>query len=617
MNNLKRKLSSLDSCFILILIACTSLVYFGVFDNDFLLNWDDDLYVTANPDIQSFNFGNLKKIFTNFYVGMYAPLQMLSYMFDFAIWGLEPFGFLLHNLCLHTLNGGLLYLLLRSLQASPLAALLGALLFLVHPVQVESVAWVSQRKNVLAMFFFLSSLNTYHRYVVNKALQKTFFWIAGITFLCALLSKSIAVVLPVVLIAYDVLLRRLDRRWIRCAVEKIPFLLLAALFAWIAMESQTTTLEGSGGIATEYHGGSAYATFLTMLTVYQKYLVNLVWPSGLSAVYSPDILVAADARILLPVLLLLMTVCSPLFFKNSNRRQACFWVSVFIVGFLPVMQVVPLITLMNDRYLYFPMLGLCGFLALVIDERPLPAAKIAVFVAGLFLVTMSCFTIERITVWNNPAALWTDATIKEKQSKLAWYGLGLAHYNEGNYQAAIKSYQEALRIEPSYPDASYNLAIALILQGSFHEAERILLQFRRENPNSYSVTLLLANTYYFQDDFQMAGTLYEVLKRMNPKNSDAWNLLSLAELRAGNSSLSSRYWQQALALGGREGELLLNRARLESLKRDPVASLAFLEKAISAGFGDVDLLYSDRDLGFVRSQSGFDELLRPLRDPAN
>jgi Flp pilus assembly protein TadD len=616
MSDLKRKLLSLDACLVLILILCTFLVYFGVLDNNFLVNWDDELYVTANPDIQSINLGNLKKIFTNYYVGMYAPLQMLSYMFDFAIWGLEPSGFLLHNLCLHSLNGGLLYLLLRSLQASPLAALLGALLFLVHPVQVESVAWVSQRKNLLAMFFFLISLNAYHRYVVNKALNKTFFWVAGITFLCALLSKTVAVVLPVVLVAYDVLLRPLDRRWIRCAAEKIPFLLLAALFAWIAVESQSTTLERAGGIASDYHGGSAYATFLTMLTVYQKYLLNIVWPSGLSAVYNPDILVTADARILLPIFLLFMTLCAPLLFKNSNRTKAFFWVSVFIVGFVPVMQIVPLITLMNDRYLYFPMLGLCGYLALVIDKLPVPASKIAVFVSGLFLVAMSCLTMARIPVWNNPAALWKDATIKEQGSALAWHALGFAHYNEGHYQKAIKAYQEALRIEPSYPDASYNLAIALILEGSFREAERILLELRRGLPNSYSVTLLLANTYYFQNDFQMAGILYEVVKRMNPKNYDAWNLLSLVELRAGNDSLSSRYWQQALSLGGSEGELFLNRARLESLKRNPVASLAFLEKAISMGFRDVDLLYADRDLAFVRSQSGFNELIRPLVAPA-
>jgi len=194
--------------------------------------------------------------------------------------------------------------------------------------------------------------------------------------------------------------------------------------------------------------------------------------------------------------------------------------------------------------------------------------------------------------------------------------LGVAQYNEGNYPKAIKSYQEALRVKPLYSDASYNLALALVLQGSFQEAESILLEFRRGNPDSYKGTLLLANTFYCQNDFQMARLLYQVIKRMKPTNSDAWNLLSLVELRAGNYSLSSQYWQKALSLGGREGQLFLNRARLESLKRDSVASLEFLEKAISMGFKDVDLLYSDRDLEFVRSQSGFNELIQPLVAPA-
>ena len=345
-----------------------------------------------------------------------------------------------------------------------------------------------------------------------------------------------------------------------------------------------------------------------MLTVYQDYVVNIFWPTGLSAHYRPDIVMAADSRIMVPSLLILATFGLPFILKKDYRQTGIFWVSFFVIGFLPVSQIVPIVTLMNDRYLYFPMVGLCGFLSLTMDSLSSLPKKMAVFSVGLFLVAMCWLTLIRIDVWNNPVSLWQDATQKQQNSAKVWYALGIAYFDQSNYPKAIEANKQALLIEPSYSNASYNLALSYILNGNFQKAQTVLQGLLIGSPNSYSSLVLLANTYYFLNNFHEARTLYLRVQKIDPKRPDVWNLLSLLEKRAGNHPLSSYYWEKALSLGAKPEILLLNRARLESLKRNAPASIQLLEQAIELGFNDLDLLYSDRDLEFVRLQYDFNQL---------
>ena len=141
--------------FIIFIVTLTFLVYWNCLSHEFLFNWDDPEYVVNNPAIRGLTFINIEKAFTSFYVGNYSPIQIISYMIDYSIWGLNPKGFILTNIILHACNGVLVYLILFRYFNNPLPALISALLFVSHPVQVESVAWVAQRKNVVAMFFFL------------------------------------------------------------------------------------------------------------------------------------------------------------------------------------------------------------------------------------------------------------------------------------------------------------------------------------------------------------------------------------------------------------------------------------------------------------------------------
>ena len=211
---------------LLILSGVTFALYWQALGHNFLIFWDDNGYVTSNLTIQRVTWENIKTAFTSLYMGNYAPVQILSYMFDYSIWGMRPAGFIFTNILIHTANGILFYYLLTRLSWQRLAACAAALIFLIHPVQVESVVWVSERKNVLSMLFFLLSLIWYIIYREKSGKQQGLLYVSSmIAFILALLTKSVAVVLPLVLIALDFCIApKRDRKNLKnLLIDTIPF----------------------------------------------------------------------------------------------------------------------------------------------------------------------------------------------------------------------------------------------------------------------------------------------------------------------------------------------------------------------------------------------------------
>ena len=318
---------------LLVLLLAGLAIYGRMLGHDFLPTWDDAGYVLDNPDIRGFTIANLRAVFSRFYMGNYAPVQMLSYMLDYSIWGLRPWGYLLTNLLLHLANGLLFYHLVQRLEGDDSWAWLAALIFLVHPVQVESVAWVSQRKNLLAMLFSLLSFHGYLRFrlAVGTVRMRQYLATAG-WLLLALLAKSVAVVLPVIFLGYDLcyLPSRERRGWL---VNKLPLLALAGGTAVLAMVSQSTS---AGGGRTGYYGGGPWGTALTMLPVCARYLQLVLCPTGLSAMYQPTIRATIDGPVVAAFLLLLLLAGLGCWWYRSGRRHLAFWLAIFGIGLVPV-----------------------------------------------------------------------------------------------------------------------------------------------------------------------------------------------------------------------------------------------------------------------------------------
>ena len=266
-----------------------------------------------------------------------------------------------------------------------------------------------------------------------------------------------AVIFPVVLILYEYcylpktarsgLIRRLA-----------PFAGAAAAIALLALWSQAPE---QGGGRVPWWGGSPLATFYTMLPVLMRYLGLVAWPHDLSAVYDIPVHVGLDSVVVLAGLGVLAVVLIGIALFRLNR-QALFWYLLFFAGLLPVSQIVPLTTLMNDRYLYFPMLGAAGLVAIAVASglrKGKLLARVVPVLTCLVLVAFGYSTFQRVSIWRNDIALWSDTALKSPRIADVWYNLGRSRQVRGELGEALDAYLRALVIQPFHPKAFDNMAV--------------------------------------------------------------------------------------------------------------------------------------------------------------
>lgn len=431
----------------LALFTLTFLVYASTLGHGFIYSWDDYKYVVNNSAIQGISIDHLKTIFSSFFIGNYAPLHLLSYMLEYQFWGLNPTGYHFINVLLHAINGVLLYRLFIRLELQTLPALLGSALFLLHPVQVESVAWIAERKNLLSALFFLLATLSYIDYR-HAAAGRTRHYILSLSFLLfALLTKSSAVIFPAVILFYDLCFCRGSRQ-IKLA-DKVPFILLALASSVLTIISQSS--ETGGGIR-EYPGGTPLNAIWTMIPVFLAYLKDLVYPLELSPYYIVAIRKTIDAGVLMSSAILLFLAGIALV---SVRRwpKLLFFFSVYLFSLLPVLQIVPILTLKNDRYLYFPMIGAAGAAAILISilmkgGGRLRSATLAVTIA--ICLALGSITYSQSQIWKNSITLWQFAIHQDPENMLAWLMLAKGYTHLGNSNDATTAVTTYYRLKSKH-----------------------------------------------------------------------------------------------------------------------------------------------------------------------
>ncbi|WP_026841465.1 tetratricopeptide repeat protein [Citrifermentans bremense] len=596
---------------VVVIVIVTMGAYCSILSHSFQIFWDDAMYITLNDAAKGLSLDHLIKAFATNYAGNFAPVHIISYMLDYTIWGADPKGFLLSNIILHTLNGILLYRLLSILDWSRPATLFSVMIFLLHPVQVESVAWISERKNLLAMFFSLLSFISYVIHIKTGSGGRQKFYVASFVFFTlALLSKSVAVVVPCIFILYDVcMIKRVS--WRQLLLGKVPFLVAAAAMAIITIEFQAHgDVPGAGGGRTAYHGGSPLATGLTMLTVLPRYLKLLFWPTNLSAIYDPAIRVRLDAAVLLGgVLCGLLIVLGVLLYIRS--RQYFFWYAVFFVGLLPVSQIVPLATLMNDRYLYFPMLGAAPLLGNLIMYK-LPnktAASIALAITTMLLL----FTTSRTAIWQNDLTLWSDTVKKAPNHPVALYGEAQAHQNIGDLDAALPLYLKVLEIAPHHADTLLHLASLYRLKNLPAQGRPYLLQLTLYYPDFAQGFLDLGVNYYLTDELGESKKNLERTLVLQPNSVQALKHLGIISLRTRELDAATRYLKLALSLTPSDTDIAYNLACVEAQLNNSEEAVRYLNYAIASGFANQNIIKTDKDLDPIRSSPGFQRLVTSFK----
>jgi tetratricopeptide (TPR) repeat protein len=475
-------------------VVVTVVVYLPALKNDFV-NWDDMTYVYTNAHIRSFGLQLFQWAFLKFFAWNWHPLTWISHGLDYAVWGLNPLGHHLTNILLHGVNTFLVGLLTVKLieshgsgQGKPeppektlsdkqilSVAAIACILFGVHPLHVESVAWISERKDLLCGLFFLLSLLAYKRYArdaggsANSLFSNRHYLFSLCFFLLALLSKPMAVSLPLVMLILDwyPFNRLAGRNILRIAfLEKLPFFLLSFLSGVITIKAQN--FDGS----VETLLAIPFSTrILVGFNALISYLGKMIWPQGLIPFYPYPLNVSLlSYKYLLSVLLLVaITIVCFAFLRRSKIGMAV-W-AYYGVTLLPVLGFIQVgRQAMADRYMYLPSIGpflLIGLGAVVVFEkitarrRGSKAVKMTLLSAGFFVVgILSYATVKQIHVWKDGGVLWTTVieTLSEKQGDYAY--LDLPYHNRGlffekidRYDEALRDYSQAIQISPGAPES--------------------------------------------------------------------------------------------------------------------------------------------------------------------
>jgi cytochrome c-type biogenesis protein CcmH/NrfG len=591
-----------------ILLFVVAVVYGRLLGYDFIINGDDNLYVLDNPTIRGFSWGHIRDAFRPGTIGQYNPLALLSFMVDFELWGINPTGYHLTNILVHVANGLLIYHLLMRLYGERLLCLVASILFLFHPVQLESVAWVSERKGLLSMFFMLVSWEWYLSYRESTDRRMQLYFILSLSsFVLSLLAKPMSVVFPLLILLFDLSFPVSAKR--ARILDKLPYFLVAAIFAAIVMYSE---MPQNGGGRVEYYGGSALATFLTMLPVFCKYIWMLLWPADLSMEYAPAIYRSISISVIMAALVLAGIAYGGVQLFRADRRLG-FWLVLFWFALLPVSQIVPLSVIMFDHYLYLPIMGAAvlagsGLLCLrtrvgSIYLRPLYAMVL------LWLMALTVATYQRVEVWRNYWTLLDDLVAKTPDSDKVRILYGDAYQRAGNMKVAVRGFEEALKINPSSTDSMWRLGNLYTENGELEKGRKFLAKLLAIDTKNVNGWATLGDNYRKEGNYSEAEKAYGKALSLQPDAEHV--IISLGKLAVlqKNFEQGRKFYNQIEAKGLSNPDNAYLMACLEALSGRRDESLAWFEKALQRGYRDYNTISTNKEMSELWNNPRFMFLL--------
>jgi signal transduction histidine kinase len=506
-----------------LLAALTAAVYLPILANGFILV-DDPGYVTENLRVQSgLSWQNAAWAFRTLEMSNWHPLAWLSHMLDCQLFGVRPFGHHLTSLLLHTLNAVLLFLLMQKATGMRWRSFFVAALFALHPLNVESVAWVAERKSLLSLLFSLCAIAAYGWYARKPGALR--YISVAVAFALALLSKPMAVTLPVLLLLLDYW--PLERNgagagkksWPALIVEKIPLLAMSAASSWITIVAQAR-----GGAVKSMEKFPLAMRVMNAARSYVLYLRRTIWPSDLSCFYP---LRRADMTIAkaLPAaaILLLLT----LLVLRSRRRPLLVGWFFFLIALLPVIGLLQVGSqAMADRYAYVPLIGL--FMAIVWELADAaqrlkigPGAQAAIAIVLLAMAAAS--TVSNEMYWKNDITLFTRAhELTNPPSLVVERDLAQALADAGRISEAAPHYRIVAELDPNKFMTHYNYGYALAQSENLQEAVREFqqaLNFAESDAERIRGWKSLGYAYLYLGDRQQAADAFQKASALGPPDS--------------------------------------------------------------------------------------------------
>lgn len=628
------------------LFAASWLIYGQTLKHDFV-NFDDEVYVYQNPEItRGLTPASVAHALTHPHARNWHPLTTLSHMLDCQLFGLNAGGHHFTNVLLHSATAVALFAAVWQMTRGLWPSAFVAALFAVHPLRVESVAWVAERKDVLSALFFALTLLAYARYAHGKG---GYAWVI-VLFALGLMSKPMLVTTPLILLLLDLWPLRRWQIGSRSIVEKLPLFALAGASCVATLIAQN----GPGTLTPLPPAWRLKNAIVTPLT----YLVQMCWPVDLTAFYPYQAGGASLFETAGAALILIVVTSAAFYFRKSQPWILTGW-CWYLIMLLPVIGIVQIgLQSHADRYTYLPQIGVyiavTWTIASLVRSRLLLASG-----AAVLLSLCSALAFRQTQFWRDSRTLWTHAAAVARDNEVAENNLGMLDAHDGRLDDAIRHYEQAIRIQtgrgaarysltlalaennlatalarkgdseqavvhymravelrPDYSDAFYNLGTLLLEQAKVDEAIdafRNVIRLRREDAPAHAS---LGDALHAKGADREARAEYEEALQLAP---DApWAIYSLAWLLATSSDANVRDGERAVEVAkrGLQSRAAEDPAMLRALAAAHATQGRF-EEATAIAERALELAFARRDAASIHALQGDAELYRdrvPLRD---
>ena len=537
-----------------LLFVLTAVLFWPATGYDYI-NLDDHLYIPENPMVSSgFSWGGVHQAFTAVYEQWWLPLLWISYMADIELFGAGPFGHHLVNVLLHAVNAGLLFWALFRMTGARWRCFFVAALFAWHPLRMESVAWITERKDVLSGVFFMLALLAHVRDAAPPPARRM-----GRVFalmLLGLMAKSSVVVLPFLLLLLDYwpLGRGGDPwgrgswgRWRPLVAEKIPLFALSAIFIVLTLITHGT----AGG----EHVDTSLANRLTLIAPnYWSYLGKIFWPARLTILYPTNVATSWIVRLLAPLGLLILTGCA-WHFRKAKPVLMVGWLW-FLMAMAPVVRGIRFdeLSAFSDRYTYLPGIGIGWILAWAAAELTEKSRRLKGPVAvacGLVLSACLVRAHEQLPWWRNSLVMFQRAAQLAPESHFVRNSLGLALVETGRVEEGAAQLEQALRLLPGHPVYLSHLGAALLKLGRAEDALALQNEAIRLRPNDANYHNNRGKALMALGRKDEAQGAYEEALRLAPAHPEAHYNLGFLFYEGGRAQDARPHFQAAVA--GRPG----------------------------------------------------------------
>lgn len=522
-----------DWVVMMIITALVFITYVNSFKNDFV-NWDDPGLILRNKRIQSLNWQNVREIFTPKKSSTFQPIRVLSYAIDYRIWKLNPIGYHITNNIFYVLTCLVVFFSLRKLSTDlrqgasepshRRAALFGSLLFAAHPVHVEAVTWLSARKEVLHGFFFFLAFYLYLKGRGEEGRKKIIFLgLTLLSILLAVLSKPSAVVFPAVLLVYEIALRK--DRWIDFVRRYWVFLALSIFISLVFILILIKVMGETGGIKS-YRGGTFFNNLLVGFYVFFYNIKTLIFTINYSAAYEirvPYPVLCLQTLLLIGITFLLLGLS---LWSLKKTKIIFFSFFFFCVTLLPYLNIVPISTLLADRYLFIASFSYCFLMGVGFDKfysltrQGFSEGFFKLLSVSLFLfllVGYSFMTIQQNRIWENSYTLWSDAVEKNPESNTANALMGVVYMDLGMDDKAVEYLEKAVQLLPIDYESRNNLGI---VYGRLDQSERALQELMTATelkPDNDVIKINLSVLHQKRKEYKKSEEILKYLISKNPR----------------------------------------------------------------------------------------------------